>query len=195
MTAEIVLASASPRRRELLDQIGIAHRVHPVGLDESMRAGETVIVHVNRLALEKAREGYRRVSLQDAQLVVLGADTVVEIGGESLGKPENAGQAAAFLARLSGKKHRVHTAIAVVTAGCEKSALSSSEVEFTELSEQQIDAYIATGEPLDKAGAYAIQGIAGRFIKRLDGSYSGVMGLPLYETVQLLSACGVSFRI
>ncbi len=195
MTAEIVLASASPRRRELLDQIGIAHRVHPVGLDESMRAGEAVIEHVNRLALEKAREGYRRVSLQDAQLVVLGADTVVEIGGESLGKPENAGQAAAFLARLSGKKHRVHTAIAVVTAGCEKSALSSSEVEFTELSEQQIDAYIATGEPLDKAGAYAIQGIAGRFIKRLDGSYSGVMGLPLYETVQLLSACGVSFRI
>ena len=195
MTTEIVLASASPRRRELLDQIGIAHRVHPVGLDESMHAGETVIEHVNRLALAKAREGYRQVSQQEANVVVLGADTVVEVGGESLGKPKNTGQAAAFLARLSGKKHRVHTAVAVVTAGCEKSALSSSEVEFTELSEQQINAYIETGEPLDKAGAYAIQGIAGRFIKRLNGSYSGVMGLPLFETVQLLSACGVSFRI
>ncbi len=195
MTAEIVLASASPRRRELLDQIGVAHRVHAVDLDESVLPNETVIEHVSRLALAKAREGFRQLSQQDANTVVLGADTIVEIGGESLGKPENAEQAAAFLARLSGKKHKVHTAVAVVTAGCELSALSSSEVEFTELSEQQINAYIATGEPLDKAGAYAIQGIAGQFVNRLNGSYSGVMGLPLFETAQLLSACGVSYRI
>ena len=139
MTAEIVLASASPRRRELLDQIGIAHYVHPVGLDESMREGEGVIEHVNRLALEKAREGYRRVSQQDAQLVVLGADTVVEIDGESLGKPENAGQAAAFLARLSGKKHRVHTAVAVVTAGMVSQRLFGRSYFVAQLEKRGVD--------------------------------------------------------
>jgi len=160
-------------------------------MDESMLPGETVLQHVNRLAIEKARLGYTQVSEQGNDLAVLAADTVVEIDGEVLGKPANRQQAAVFLTRLSGKTHKVHTAVALVTASSELAEISSSEVEFTTLSEQQITDYVATGEPLDKAGAYAIQGIAAQFIVNLNGSYSGVMGLPLYETAKLFSACGI----
>jgi septum formation protein len=175
--------------------VGVEFEVRPVDMDESMRAGEGVLKHVQRLALEKARLGYTQAALQANDLAVLAADTVVEVDGEVLGKPENAGQAAAFLARLSGKKHKVHTAVAIVTANRELSALSSSEVEFAQLTDSQINAYVATGEPMDKAGAYAIQGLAARFVVNLNGSYSGVMGLPVYETANLLSACGVRSRI
>jgi septum formation protein len=196
MTKQLVLASASPRRKALLQQqVGVEFEVRPVDMDESMRAGEGVLKHVQRLALEKARLGYTQAALQANDLAVLAADTVVEVDGEVLGKPENAGQAAAFLARLSGKKHKVHTAVAIVTANRELSALSSSEVEFAQLTGSQINAYVATGEPMDKAGAYAIQGLAARFVVNLNGSYSGVMGLPVYETANLLSACGVRSRI
>ena len=196
MTKQLVLASASPRRKALLQQqVGVEFEVRPVDMDESMQAGEGVLKHVQRLALEKARLGYTQAALQANDLAVLAADTVVEIDGEVLGKPENAGQAAAFLARLSGKKHKVHTAVAIVTANRELSALSSSEVEFAQLTDSQINAYVATGEPMDKAGAYAIQGLAARFVVNLNGSYSGVMGLPIYETANLLSACGVRSRI
>ena len=191
VSAHLVLASGSPRRQELLRQIGVEFETHAVDVDESKRSGESVIIHVKRLALEKARSGYRLACAHDKDCVALGADTVVEIDGDVLGKPQDAGQAAAFLARLSARKHKVHTAVAVVTSSTEQIALSSSEVEFTRLSEQQINRYVKTGEPLDKAGAYAIQGVGGQFIVNLNGSYSGVMGLPLYETVELLAACGI----
>jgi septum formation protein len=180
MSKKLILASASPRRRELLEH-----------MDESMLRGETVLQHVRRLAIEKARLGYQQLSRQENDHVVLAADTVVEIDGDVLGKPADRRQAAGFLTRLSARKHMVHTAVAVVTGTSELTDISSSEVEFAALTEQQITAYVATGEPLDKAGAYAIQGIAAQFIVNLNGSYSGVMGLPLYETAKLLSACGV----
>ncbi len=195
MNKRLVLASASPRRAELLQQMGVAFQVYPVDMDESMQPGETVVQHVKRLAIEKARLGYSRVTHAGSQLAVLAADTVVEIDGDVLGKPLDNRQAATFLTRLSARKHKVHTAVALVDGDAELSAISSSEVEFAQLSEQQIKAYVATGEPMDKAGAYAIQGIAGQFVVNLNGSYSGVMGLPLYETAKLLSACGVSSRI
>jgi septum formation protein len=191
----LILASGSPRRKELLQQIGVEFQVHPVDLDESMLPGEAVLDHVNRLAIEKARLGYRQMAIQDTGLAVLAADTVVAIDGKVLGKPADSRQAASFLARLSGNRHEVHTAVAIVTRDNELTAISSSEVEFAELSEAQIAAYVETGEPLDKAGAYAIQGIAAQFISRLAGSYSGVMGLPLYETTRLLSSCGVASAI
>lgn len=196
MSKQLILASASPRRAELLRQIGAEFRVHAVDMDESMLPGEGVLPHVQRLAAAKARLAFDRLARkEDARLAVLAADTVVEIDGTVLGKPGNARQAKAFLARLSGKKHSVHTAVALVTDERELAAISSSEVEIMTLSEKQIDAYVATGEPLDKAGAYAIQGIAGQFVVNLSGSYSGVMGLPLYETARLFAACGVSFVI
>ena len=191
----LVLASGSPRRQELLRQIGVEFDTHAVDMDESMRPGESVITHVKRLALEKARTGNRLACEHIDDCVVLGADTVVEIDGDVLGKPQDARQAAAFLTRLSARKHRVHTAVAVVTSNTEQMALSSSEVEFTKLSEQQINRYVKTGEPLDKAGGYAIQGVGGQFIVNLNGSYSGVMGLPLYETVELLAACGIQCAV
>ena len=195
MSRQLILASASPRRKELLEQIGIEFEVCPVDMDESMQPGEGVLQHVQRLALAKARLATEQLSRSTAETAVLAADTVVEIDNDVLGKPADAAQAAAFLTRLSGRKHRVHTAIALVTNGQERTATSRSEVEFCELSARQIDAYVATGEPLDKAGAYAIQGIAGQFVVHLSGSYSGVMGLPLYETAQLFSAGGLSSKI
>jgi septum formation protein len=195
VSVRLVLASGSPRRQELLKQIGATFDVHAVDMDESMLPGEAVVAHVKRLALEKARAGYRQACEQITDCVVLGADTVVEIDGDVLGKPEDSKQAAVFLARLSAKKHRVLTAVAVVKSSTEQIALSSSEVEFTKLSEQQINRYVRTGEPLDKAGAYAIQGVGGQFVVHLNGSYSGVMGLPLFETVTLLSAVGISCAV
>jgi len=154
-----------------------------------------VVDHVGRLALEKARAGFEQTSRFGVDRAVLGADTVVDIDGDVLGKPRDQRQAAAFLARLSGRTHQVHTAVALVTANSEQLAISSSEVEFAQLSEQQIAAYVKTAEPLDKAGAYAIQGMAGQFVVNLNGSYSGVVGLPLYETVKLLSAGGIDHPI
>ena len=195
MSRKLVLASASPRRKELLHQIGAVFDIYPVDMDESMLPGEGVLQHVQRLAMDKARLGFQQLSGRDDDIAVLAADTVVDIDGEVLGKPADNRQAAAFLARLSGKKHRVHTAVAIVTAEHEFTALNSSEVEFAQLTEAQINAYIETGEPMDKAGAYAIQGLAARFVVNLNGSYSGVMGLPIYETANLLSACGVCCRI
>lgn len=176
----------------MLEQIGAEFRIHPVDLDESMLPGEDTLEHVQRLATEKARLGFEQLTQQETGLAVLAADTVVEIDGEVLGKPAGDRQAAAFLSRLSGKTHKVHTAIALVTNDQELAAVSSSDVEFMPLSEKQIAAYVATGEPQDKAGAYAIQGIAGQFVVHLSGSYSGVMGLPLYETAALLSASGIA---
>ena len=189
---QLVLASASPRRLLLLQQIGIEAIVYPVDIDETPRSYESSIDLVKRLALEKARTGHNDMIQKGIKLPVLGSDTIVEINGSVLGKPSDELEAENMLAMLSGRIHSVHTAVTVVSSFGEYSELSSSRVEFTPISRGLIRSYIETGEPLDKAGAYAIQGIAAQFVKSLDGSYSGVIGLPLYETTRVLEACGVN---
>lgn len=187
---EIVLASASPRRLELLQQMGISALVMPVSIEELMLDDELPLGMVQRLALEKARAGFELASRQAIKLPVLGSDTIVELNGEVFGKPTDTEQAELMLAKLSGRVHNVHTAVVIKTAEAEYSALSSSQVEFSVLSNELIKAYVATGEPLDKAGSYGIQGRAAQFVKNLNGSYSAVMGLPLFETAELLAKAG-----
>jgi septum formation protein len=189
--AQIILASASPRRRELLDQINIKAIVQAVDIDESRKQDEPVSEYVERLAMEKAQRGFDTIINEDA-LPVLGSDTVVEIDGVILGKPENRQHAKEMLQQLSGKKHKVHTSVAIVTKDRSIIATSSSQVHFKSLELQEIESYLACAEADDKAGAYAIQGIAAQFVKNINGSYSGVMGLPLYETVELLKQCGIA---
>jgi len=189
--AQIVLASASPRRRELLEQINISSWPYPVNIDESVIKGETAVVYVQRLALLKAQRACNEIQ-QDStlidihSLVVLGSDTTIEINGEILGKPIDSAHACEILAKLSGSKHIVHTAVALVTPDKTLTSLSSSDVTFAKLSTQRIKQYVATNEPMGKAGAYGIQGQGAQFVKALNGSYSGVMGLPLFETSELL---------
>jgi len=187
VSPQITLASASPRRRELLDQIQVSYTVHSVDIDESHIAGEMPQQFVKRLALEKARTGYLDYPVRPA----LGSDTIVVFEQHILGKPESQKMAFEMLHLLSGKTHQVMTAVAICNGETEHCALSMSEVEFNKLSEQQIAAYWHTGEPADKAGGYGIQGIAAQFIKNIKGSYSGIMGLPLFETAQLLERVGI----
>lgn len=189
--AQVILASASPRRRELLSQVGITAEVQAVDIDESKKLNETVLAYVERLAKEKAQRGFELIK-NPQKLPVLGSDTIVEIDGEVLGKPESRQQAKEILMRLSGKKHAVHTAVAIVTENETFFKLSSTEVQFKTLQMEEVERYVASGEADDKAGAYAVQGIAAQFVKNINGSYSGVMGLPLYETVELLNQCGVN---
>jgi septum formation protein len=183
--AVLVLASASPRRRALLWQIGVPHRVAVADIDERPRPLEAPEDCVRRLALAKARQP------RDAGLPVLGADTAVVLDGDMLGKPRDRATALAMLARLSGRTHRVLTAVALVAANRHELALSASEVDFRALSTEECERYWASGEPRGKAGGYAIQGLGAVFVAALRGSYSGVMGLPLYETARLLAAEGV----
>jgi len=186
---DIYLASQSPRRRELLRQIGVDFELLPVAVDETPLAGETPGACVQRLALAKARTG--RAGLPAARaLPVMGADTVVVAGESQLGKPADRGEAIAMLQLLSGRTHRVITAVALA-GDHEAVCMNSSEVTFRTLTRRECEAYWETGEPRDKAGAYAIQGLAGIFITRLQGSYSGVMGLPLQETAALLQEFGI----
>lgn len=203
MTEQIVLASASPRRRELLDQIQVAHSVLIVpaapGEDEPRMAGESPRTYVMRTARDKARQALDWAgAINDSKIgksrVLLTADTTVAMGEEILAKPVDAAEAVRMLARLSGKTHIVHTAVVVVVAGRTLEALSTSHVTFSALSDDDINAYVASGEPFGKAGAYGIQGLAARFIARIDGSYSGVMGLPLFETSQLLGQANAILR-
>ena len=183
-TARIYLASASPRRRELLDQIGIGCALLTVDVDESLHASETPQDYVQRLALAKACAG-RELVTDAAERPVLGADTAVVVDGGVLGKPRDREEGLAMLARLSGRTHEVMSAVAL--AGTETAVrLSVSRVSFRIISDAERLTYWDTGEPLDKAGAYGIQGRAGIFVERLEGSYSGVVGLPLYETWELL---------
>ncbi|HEU4531436.1 MAG TPA: Maf family protein [Steroidobacteraceae bacterium] len=186
----LVLASASPRRRELLDQIGVEHRVAPVDLDESRGAGEAPPEYVVRLAREKAEAGWQRLADRERE-VVLAADTAVVLGDDILGKPRDRADGLAMLLQLSGRTHQVLTAVALRDAGGMASQLSESLVTFRPISRDEAEQYWATGEPRDKAGAYAIQGRAAVFIERIEGSYSGVMGLPLFETARLLGAAGL----
>jgi len=187
---DIYLASASPRRRELLTQIGIRYELLKVTVPEVPQPGEKAPDFVQRVALQKAQAGKSLLFPGDAH-PVLGADTAVVIDDRILGKPTDRQEAVDMLARLSGRRHQVMSAVAMV-ADREVVMLNISEVTFGELSIAEIEAYWASGECHDKAGAYAIQGRAAMFIKELQGSYSGVMGLPLYETAVLLQQFGIN---
>lgn len=190
----ICLASASPRRRELLDQTGVAYRVVAQSVPEAMRAGEAAEDYVLRLALAKARAGWDSQE-GGSRLPVLGADTAVVVAGQILGKPRDRQDGLRMLEALSGCQHQVLTAVALVTAERQASRLSISRVAMREITPQERQAYWDSGEPADKAGAYAIQGRGAVFISRLEGSYSGVMGLPLFETAELLRDFGIDVVI
>lgn len=181
----LFLASKSPRRRTLLTQIGIRFDVIDIELDESRRPGEVAEGYVQRLALEKARSGHAKIGSPRC-VPVLAADTAVVVGHRILGKPKDCLDAAAMMRLLSGRSHLVLSAVALVGKR-ERQALSISEVRFRDVSEREAHAYWDSGEPRDKAGGYAIQGLGAMFVEGLRGSYSGVMGLPLYETARLLA--------
>ena len=196
----ITLASNSPRRRELLAQVGIdfdllCFRAPPrldAAIDETPLPFENPADYALRVALAKARHGILIARLRGLpEQLVLAADTTLELDGKIIGKPENAHDAESILQQLSGKTHRVITAVALCDQGKTESMLSISEVRFHPLSIEEIKAYVATGEPLDKAGAYGIQGRAALFVEHISGSYSGVMGLPLFETGVLLKGFGL----
>jgi len=189
---QIYLASTSPRRRELLDQLGIRYRTLQAEVDETLRDSELPDVYVMRLARAKAWAGWH--SIRDPQLTcpVLGADTSVVVDGEVLGKPCDRAHGLEMLERLSGRSHQVLTAIALADGAREAMRLSVSTVTFRAITAAERDAYWKTGEPLGKAGGYAIQGRAAVFVAHLEGSFSGVMGLPLYETAQVLNEFGIA---
>ncbi|MEQ5814486.1 septum formation inhibitor Maf [Marinobacter sp. NFXS11] len=182
----IILASASPRRAELLQQIGLNFSVRPADIDETPESDEPPEHYVERLAREKALA----VSESSPHSLVLGSDTSVVLNGEILGKPSDPADARETLARLSGATHHVMTAVALATAGQCQSTLVITEVSFRPLSSAEIDAYVASGEPMDKAGSYGIQGLGGIFVNELRGSYSAVVGLPLQDTAALLAGAG-----
>lgn len=191
---DLYLASRSPRRRALLDQIGIDYRLVTVAVKEIAAAGEGAEDFVCRVALEKATAGWKCLGVLE-QRPVLAADTVVVADGDILGKPRDEAEARDQLFRLSGGEHQVLSAVAIVSATRHAIRLSRSRVWFRPLSPTMIARYCATGEPMDKAGSYAIQGQAALFVRRLEGSYSGVMGLPLFETGELLRVAGLSVLI
>lgn len=194
----VYLASQSPRRRELLKQLGVAFDVLPLravagrmDVVEIPRSDETAPEFAQRMAIEKAACGWRAVDARHVlRFPVLGADTVVELDGAILGKPADRADAEAMLTRLSGRLHLVHSAVAVQQEDRVEKCLSTTLVRFAELSPSIISRYLETGEYIGKAGAYGIQGRAGAFVEHLEGSYSGVMGLPLYGTAVLLRAFG-----
>jgi nucleoside triphosphate pyrophosphatase len=184
----IYLASVSPRRSALLDQIGVAHRVQPVDVDETARSGEAPAEYVRRLAVLKAETLWQKLAASQRR-PVLGADTAVVLDDQILGKPRDENDCVRMLTLLSGRTHQVFTAVALRASTCQ-SRVNVSEVTFRELADEEIRRYWRSGEPADKAGAYAVQGRAALFIERIAGSYSGIMGLPLFETGELLTAIG-----
>jgi len=186
----LLLASRSPRRRQLLRQLGLEFEVIDVAIDERPAPAEAPFDYVPRLAAAKARAAWSALARR-AGRILLAADTSVICDDAILGKPRDAEHALAMLARLSGRSHEVLTAVALADEQGLQTALSASRVSFRELSETEIRAYWRTGEPCDKAGAYAIQGLGACFVERLAGSYSGVMGLPLFETAALLHRAGL----
>jgi len=186
--ANLLLASASPRRSDLLEQIGVTFSVLAVDIDESRRVDELPVDYVSRLAMEKAQAGFRR---QDGQLPSLGADTIVVFDGQIFGKPRDQQHAETMLMALSGKVHSVFTAVAIDNGIDTAMAVSETRVEFRTISQSECLIYWQSGEPEGKAGAYAIQGRGGVFVENLEGSYSGVVGLPLAETEQLLNKFSV----
>lgn len=191
MSIPIYLASASPRRQELLRQLGVEFEVIVPSVLEEPRAGEAPRAYVVRLAGAKARAGADIMRARGLpERPVLGADTEVVLDEEILGKPANRTHGIAMLRRLSGRTHQVLTAISILAQDGIREALSASQVTFAPLSEEEIERYWASGEPADKAGGYAVQGRAAAFISRIDGSYSGIVGLPLFELAELLKRLG-----
>lgn len=184
----VVLASQSPRRRELLRLIGIPHEVRPADIDETYLPGELPRAHAERLAREKAQ------CVSDADAVVIGSDTIVVVDGDVLGKPVDEADAARMLRRLSGRSHVVMTAVAVAWRGKIESAVEEVGVTFHELTDDDVVAYVATREPMDKAGAYGIQGFGATIVARVDGDYFAVMGLALQLLVRLLAKLGLRYR-
>jgi len=198
----LVLASASPRRRELLTQAGFSFEIYPVQIPEDPLVGEDPIAYVVRLAREKAQAAFRELTADGlatttskklcldgkSSLAVLGADTTVTLDNHILGKPADASDAARMLRLLSGRTHRVVTGVALVTADGLQVAAEATGVRFLTVSDEEIDAYIATGEPMDKAGAYAIQGRAARWTARIEGCYFNVVGLPIALVTSLLES-------
>jgi septum formation protein len=185
----VVLASASPRRRDLLDLIGIRHTVSPADVDESLRLGELPEAYVERLAREKAET----LAASHADSLIIGADTTVVIDDLVLAKPQDAGDAERMLGMLSGRSHTVMTAVAVNYQGKTVSGVEIVDVTFRALSEDEIRNYVATGEPMDKAGSYGIQGYGATIVRRIDGDYFAVMGLSLVKLVALMGEVGVSY--
>jgi len=187
MKPQLILASASPRRSELLRQIGIRHLVKAADIDETPLPGETPLAYVERIAGEKSAAG---MAATCEELPVLAADTSVVLDGEILGKPQNPADAVRMLSLLSGRRHQVFSAVSL-RGDSHWQAVNVSEVKFRPISPDEIQAYWQSGEPLDKAGAYAIQGLGSIFVESISGSFSGVMGLPLFETAQLLARQGI----
>jgi len=185
----VVLASSSPRRRELLALVGIAHRVRPADIDETVGEGELPEPHAQRLANEKAAV----VAREHPNELVIAADTIVVLDGVILGKPRSDDEARSMLSKLSGRTHTVVTAMACCLEGRTASGVETVEVTFRELSSAEIDAYVETREPMDKAGSYGIQGYGATIVRRIDGDYFAVMGLSLVRLVELMNAVGVRY--
>lgn len=190
LPARVILASQSPRRRELLSLVGIPHDVRPADVDESALPGEEPATHAERLARSKAEA----IAAREPGAVVIGADTIVVLDGDILGKPRDKTDAVAMLRRLSGCTHLVITAVAVALNGRTVSGVETVEVTFRPLTDMQIEAYIATGEPRDKAGAYGIQGFGAVLVERIHGDYFAVMGLALGRLVELLGRAGIAYQ-
>ena len=186
----MILASGSPRRTELLNQLGIGHEVDPAYIDETPSPGEAP----RALAIRLAREKARAVSRQHPGCEVLGADTVVVLAGEMLGKPASAAEAVAMLGRLAGNEHTVITAVALARDGDTWHRVDETQVWFRQLTPELIRDYVATGEPLDKAGSYGLQGLGTILVERIEGDYFGVIGLPLRLVVDLLEEAGKPYR-
>lgn len=185
----VILASQSPRRRELLAQIGITHEVRPADIDESVWPGEEPVPHSERLARDKAHT----LAQLHPEAVVIGSDTIVVIDGAILGKPGSRDEAIVMLERLSGREHTVYTSVAVAHEGRTLSGVEAVQVHFRTLTRGQIEAYVDTGEPMDKAGAYGIQGYGATLVERISGDYFAVMGLPLGRLVGLVRDLGYAY--
>ena len=188
---QIILASTSPRRRQLLSQLGLEFTVAVQDIDEIQHPGEVPIDFVRRMAVEKVQAAQAALT-DEATSLVIGGDTVVVFKGSVLGQPEDKEDGLRMLRLLSGKAHFVLTAVAVATLDKKRVSVSENKVRICRISEQEAEAYWQSREPVDKAGAYGIQGLGAVFVKTLHGSYSGVMGLPLYETAKLLSEFGIN---
>jgi septum formation protein len=186
----VILASQSPRRRELLTLIGIPHEIQPADIDETLLPDELPAPHAERLAREKVAV----IASHHPEAVVIGADTIVVLDGDVLGKPADAAEARATLHRLSGRTHTVHTAVAVAYRGRSASGIESVEVTFRPLDEARIARYVATGEPMDKAGSYGIQGFGATIVERIHGDYFSVMGLAVGRLIAVLSEVDVRYE-
>lgn len=188
-TYSILLASASPRRRELLTQLSIKFKISAADINESINEGETVLHYVVRMARDKALAGLKQTG---GMIPALGSDTIVLLDGEIFGKPESPSEAESMLQGLSGQTHHVYSSVALALEPDNVlEALNITAVTFAEMPAEWITQYCQSDEPMDKAGAYAVQGGAGQYISRIDGSYSAVMGLPLFETAELLRRAGL----